>query len=99
VRLFEHRLEIRDLKTLALLRTHARVDRPGTVVLPDEERLFNPSRETKRILNEASQTDPHAPWVCAALAPRQAGSSGRPTITLAARNRDWRRSATGRQRV
>ncbi len=47
VRLFEHRLEIRDLKTQALLRTHARVDRPGTVVLPDEERLFNPSRETK----------------------------------------------------
>jgi hypothetical protein len=28
VRLFEHRLEIRDLKTQALLRTHERVDRP-----------------------------------------------------------------------
>ena len=49
VRLFEHRIEIRDLKTHALLRTHGRVDRPGTVVLPPEERVFNPSRETRRM--------------------------------------------------
>ena len=33
VRLFERHIEIRDLKTQALLRTHTRVDRPGTVVL------------------------------------------------------------------
>lgn len=44
VRLFEHRLEIRDLKTQAILRTHERAARPGTVVLPMEERVFNPSR-------------------------------------------------------
>jgi hypothetical protein len=29
VRMFEHRIEVRDLKTQALLRTHARVERPG----------------------------------------------------------------------
>ncbi|NYT57292.1 IS21 family transposase, partial [Eoetvoesiella caeni] len=50
VRLFDHYLEIRELGTQALIRTHARVDRPGTVVLPDEERLFNPSRETRALL-------------------------------------------------
>ena len=50
VRLFERHLEIRDLKTQSLLRTHALVERPGSVVLPDEERIFNPSRETRAIL-------------------------------------------------
>ena len=53
VRKFEHRIEIRDLQTQALLRTHARAERPGTVVLPDDERVFNPSRETRRILAQA----------------------------------------------
>jgi hypothetical protein len=42
VRLLEHRIEIRDLKTQVLLRTRTRVDRPGTVVLPMAERVFNP---------------------------------------------------------
>jgi hypothetical protein len=53
VRVFEHRIEIRDLKTQALLRTHPRAERPGTVVLPDDERVFNPSRETRHILAQA----------------------------------------------
>ena len=53
VRLFEHRLEIRNIKTHALIRTHELAARPGTVVLPDAERIFNPSRETQRILNQA----------------------------------------------
>jgi transposase len=42
VRVFERSIEIRDLKTQALLRTHARAERPGTVVLPVEERVFKP---------------------------------------------------------
>jgi transposase len=67
VRLFEHRLELRDLQTQALLRTHARVDRPGTVVLPDEERIFNPSRETRRILNQAKEIGPAAHQLCETL--------------------------------
>jgi len=53
VRLFARRLEIRDLKTQALLRTHDRAEKPGTVVLPMNERVFNPSRETQRILGQA----------------------------------------------
>ena len=67
VRLFEHRIEIRDLKTHALLRTHARVDRPGTVVLPLEERVFNPSRETRRILGQAKAIGPDAERLCELL--------------------------------
>ncbi|SCC93374.1 Integrase catalytic region [Thiomonas sp. X19] len=53
VRLFARRIEIRDLATQALLRSHARAERPGTVVLPQAERVFNPSRETRRILAQA----------------------------------------------
>jgi transposase len=53
VRLFARRLEIRELTTQALLRTHDRAERPGTVVLPMDERVFNPSRETQRILSQA----------------------------------------------
>ena len=67
VRVFEHRIEVRNLKTQALLRTHARVDRPGTVVLPYEERVFNPSRETHRILGQAKAIGPDAERLCQML--------------------------------
>ena len=67
VRVFEHRIEIRDLKTQALLRTHARVERPGTVVLPMEERVFNPSRETRRILAQAKAIGSDAERLCEML--------------------------------
>ncbi len=47
VRIYAQRIEIRDINTAALLRTHAKAERPGTVVLPMDERVFNPSRETR----------------------------------------------------
>jgi len=64
VRVFEHRIEIRELNTQALLRTHTRAERPGTVVLPQEERVFNPSRETRRILAQAKAIGPGAERLC-----------------------------------
>jgi len=67
VRRFEHRIEIRELKTQALLRTHARVERPGSVVLPLEERVFNPSRETRRILGQAKAIGADAERLCQML--------------------------------
>ena len=67
VRLFERRLEIRDLRTQELLRTHTRVDRPGTVVLPMAERVFNPSRETRFILAQARAIGPQASRLCQML--------------------------------
>jgi len=67
VRVFEHRLEIRDLKTQALLRSHERVERPGSVVLPMEERVFNPSRQTRRILGQAHAIGADAQRLCELL--------------------------------
>lgn len=67
VRLFERRIEIRDLHTHTVLRTHARADRPGAVVLPAAERVFNPSRETRYILNQAKAIGPEAARLCERL--------------------------------
>jgi transposase len=71
VRLFARRLEIRDLKTQALLRTHDRAERPGTVVLPTNERVFNPSRETQRILSQAKAIGVATHTLCETLFERE----------------------------
>ena len=67
VRIFERRLEIRDLQTQALLRTHTKAERPGTVVLPMDERVFNPSRETRFILKQADAIGMDAARLCQML--------------------------------
>ena len=67
VRIFAQRIEIRDLASGALLRTHAKAQRPGTVVLPMDERVFNPSRETRLILRQASEIGEHASRLCELL--------------------------------
>ncbi len=67
VRIFDRHLEIRDRATKALLRTHVRVERPGTVVLPAAERVFNPSRETRAILARAREIGPAAQRLCELL--------------------------------
>jgi transposase len=67
VRMFERRIELRDLQTKALLRTHPRAERPGTVALPDNERVFNPSRETRYILDQAKAIGVDALRLCELL--------------------------------
>ena len=67
VRLFEYHLEIRDLTTQVLLRTHPLVDRPCTVVLPDEERIFNPSGEIRAILRQVQAIGPATHELCETL--------------------------------
>lgn len=67
VRVFEHHLEIRDSQTQALLRTHPLAARLGSVILPNEERLFNPSRETRRILTQAKDIGPATEQLCQRL--------------------------------
>ena len=71
VRVYAHEIEIRDAKTLALIRRHPRAARQGTVQLPDAERLFNPSRETHRILAQAHAIGPHTHALCQELFERR----------------------------
>ncbi len=71
VRLFARHLEIRDLKTQTLLRTHERAEKHGTVVLPMNERVFNPSRETQRILGQAKAIGTATHKLCETLFERE----------------------------
>ncbi len=71
VRLFEHHLEIRNPLSQVLLRTHARAARPGSVILPDDERPFNPSRETYRILTQAKAIGPATEQLCQSMFARE----------------------------
>ena len=64
VRLYAHLVEIRDHNTGALVRTHARSARPGATILPDEERPFNPSRQTELLWKLASEIGPSCLGVC-----------------------------------
>jgi transposase len=67
VRIFERELEIRDLATLALLRRHPLAYKKGEVLLPDAERIFNPSRQTRQILKRAEDIGPNAHALCQRL--------------------------------
>jgi transposase len=64
VRLYAHLVEIRDRATGALLRTHARSERPGATVLPDDERPFNPSRQTELLWKLAREIGPSCLQLC-----------------------------------
>ena len=67
VRIYAQRIEIRDLQSGTLVRTHAKAERPGAVVLPHDERVFNPSRETRLILRQAGEIGEHAARLCQLL--------------------------------
>jgi hypothetical protein len=63
VRVFERRIEIRDLHGV-LVRTHTKAERPGSLVLPMDERVFNPSRETRLILRQAADIGTNTSRLC-----------------------------------
>jgi len=67
VRIYELEIEIRDSKTLALIRRHPRATRKGEVKLPDQERVFNPSRQTKFLLKQAEAVGPKTLELCTEL--------------------------------
>jgi transposase len=67
IRLYERELEIRDLHTLALIRRHPRAARKGEVQLPDNERVFNPSRQTHQLLARAEHIGPNTVALCREL--------------------------------
>lgn len=71
VRLYAHEIEIRDLKTLALIRRHSRATHKGEVNLPDAERVFNPSRQTRQILARAEAIGVKTEELCRQLFDRR----------------------------
>lgn len=64
VRLYTHLVEIRDLSSQQLIRTHVRSERAGAVVLPDDERPFNPSRQTGLLFKLSRDIGPGCLQLC-----------------------------------
>jgi transposase len=73
VRVFEHDIEILDRKG-ELLRRHPKSPRKGAFVMNDSDRLFNPSRESARLLERVARIGPCA----AAMARELFARMGRP---------------------
>lgn len=66
VRIFEHDIEILDARG-ELLRRHAKTVRKGAFVLAAGDRLFNPSRETVRMLSRTEKIGPQTAAFARAL--------------------------------
>ncbi len=90
VRIFEHEIVIHDRATLMALRRHARSYKKGDLILPEEERIYNPSRQTHGLLKEASLIGPAARALCEFLFEKE-GRTGhkkmRGIISLAGKSR------------
>jgi transposase len=71
IRRYERELEIRDVRTLELIRRHTLAARKGEVKLPDAERVFNPSRQTHQILARAEGLGPKTHELCSILFERR----------------------------
>jgi transposase len=59
VRLYEHDVEIMDAAG-ELLRRHPRSTKPGHFEIQDSDRIFNPSRETARLLGRVAKLGPNS---------------------------------------
>jgi transposase len=58
VRIYENEIEILD-DSLAVIRRHSISQKKGTFNMEPADRIFNPSRETERLLNKARLIGPH----------------------------------------
>lgn len=91
IRGYAHEIEIRHLKSLELIRRHSRAAK-GQVRLPEDERVFNPSRQTHRILARAEAIGPAAQALCRNLFDRRGREAQRSMwgiVGLAARYPAW----------
>ena len=91
VRCFLHEIEIRDIRSLALIRRHTRIAK-GAVELPDAERVFNPSRQTRTLLTRAKDIGPQTEAICQRLFDHQGREAHRRLwgiVGLASRYPAW----------
>jgi len=64
IRIYEYEIEIIDPRTMEKIRTHVKSHRAGTVKMEPEDRIFNPSRQTKYLLGKAESIGPHTKKLC-----------------------------------
>jgi len=64
VRIYDDQIEILDPVRMEVIRRHGKSSRPGSVLMRPEERIFNPSRQTDRLLARAEMIGPHTFSLC-----------------------------------
>ncbi len=64
VRIYETEIDIINPRTMEKIRTHIKGDRPGAVKMEEEDRIFNPSRQTTSLLNKAESIGPATRQLC-----------------------------------
>jgi len=92
VRIYTREIEILDDHG-ALLRRHDLAVRKGQFVLPDADRLFNPSRETARLLARVAKLGPASSELATAIFARQGRPGHRAIYGLANLPRHYAREA------
>ena len=64
IRIYEDQIEILDPVRMEAIRRHPKSRRPGSLMMNPADRIFNPSRETDRLLAQAECIGPHTFDLC-----------------------------------
>jgi transposase/5S rRNA maturation endonuclease (ribonuclease M5) len=64
VRIYDKEIEILDPRRMEIIRRHPKGQRPGSLMMHPQERIFNPSRETDRLLTQAEIIGPNTFSLC-----------------------------------
>jgi 5S rRNA maturation endonuclease (ribonuclease M5) len=64
VRIYEDQIEILDPVRMEVIRRHPKSQRAGSLMMEPGDRIFNPSRETDRLLGQAECIGPHTFELC-----------------------------------
>lgn len=91
VRIYAHAIEILDADN-RVLRRHEKALRKGAFVMASTDRLFNPSRETARVLARVAQIGPHTATLAQELFARLGRPGNRALYGLASLARTYPRA-------
>jgi transposase len=64
VRVYDEEIEILDPHRMEVIRRHPKGKRPGSLMMAPGDRIFNPSRQTDRLLAQAEMIGPHTFSLC-----------------------------------
>jgi transposase/5S rRNA maturation endonuclease (ribonuclease M5) len=64
VRVYDEEIEILDPGRMEVIRRHPKGKRPGSLLMAPGDRIFNPSRQTDRLLAQAEMIGPHTFSLC-----------------------------------
>lgn len=67
VRIYDLEIEILSLETMTVLRRHRRLEKKGAIAIEPSDRIFNPSRETDRLMRQAETIGVFTSKICQEL--------------------------------